>query len=227
MSTSDKTDALRSVEQIEKQLADLATLKQKAESHGARDFASRTALKSLCGHERSLQEELRAAKLRSTSGDGDSDHTACRSQLFISYSHQDRPWFEKLQKHLKPYLRNATISVWDDTRIKAGVRWKDEIRGALKSARVAVLLVSPDFLVSDFIAERALPPLLESGQKEGLTIVWIPVSASCYTETEIADYQATHDPSQPLDSLSPTQQHKVLTEICTRINSAFTSSSQS
>ena len=64
MSTADKTDTPRSVEQIEKQLADLATLKQKAEAHGARDFASRTALKSLRLHERELQEELRAAKLQ-------------------------------------------------------------------------------------------------------------------------------------------------------------------
>lgn len=53
-----------SIEQIEKQLADLATLKQKAEAHGAKDFASRTALESLRQHERELQKELRAAKLQ-------------------------------------------------------------------------------------------------------------------------------------------------------------------
>lgn len=143
-----------------------------------------------------------------------------RDQVFISYSHQDRKWLEKLQKHLKPFVRNASLSVWDDTRIKTGSKWKDDISSALAPAKVAVLLVSPEFLSSDFIGERELPPLLEAAEKDGLTIVWFPVSASAYKETEIANYQAARDDKQPLDSLSDGEQNQALVEICETIKRA-------
>lgn len=84
-----------------------------------------------------------------------------------------------------------------------------------------MLLVSPNFLASGFIAEKELPPLLEAARQDGLSIVWVPISASSFEETPIAEYQAAHDPTAPLDSLSDAAQNQAWVEICKKIKAAY------
>ncbi len=144
-----------------------------------------------------------------------------RNQVFISYSHQDQQWLTKLQKHLKPMIRNQTFVVWDDTKIQPGAKWREEIKKALAAAKVAVLLVSPDFLASDFIADNELPPLLDAAEAEGLTIIWIPLTYSGYEETEIEKYQSAHPPNQPLNSLNSGQEDRAWVNICKKIKTAI------
>jgi TIR domain len=149
-----------------------------------------------------------------------SDGQRRKGLVFISYSHEDRIWLNKLQTMLRPLERKGKISVWADTEIEAGVRWMEEIRTALHSASVAVFLVSPVFLASDFINEIELPELLVAAKKNNVRVMWILVSASLYEETGLRNYQAAHDISQPLDQLSPARQNEVLVSICRKIEEA-------
>jgi len=121
---------------------------------------------------------------------------------------------------LKPMVRNRAISVWEDAKISAGDEWRLEIKDALARARAAVLLVTPNFLESDFIAEHELPPLLDAAKKDGLVILWVYISHCLYDETEIERYQAANEISQPLDSLTPSEQNRVLADVCRKIKAA-------
>ncbi len=138
-------------------------------------------------------------------------------ELFICYAHTDRRWIEDLKVHLKPYVRAHGMTIWDDSRIAAGDDWRDEIQRSLVRVRSAILLVSPQFLNSDFVANEELPTLLSRAQQDGLRVFWIPVSASAYEASPIERFQAVHDPQQPLDGLSRARRNAVLVAICRKI----------
>jgi 8-oxo-dGTP pyrophosphatase MutT (NUDIX family) len=140
-----------------------------------------------------------------------------RNLVFISYSHQDKKWLDQLLISLKPGIQQDLLELWDDTKIQPGANWEDEIEGALAAAKVAVLLVSPHFLASDYIVRKEIPALLKAAEKEGLTVLWIAVSDSCWGSTSIAEYQAAHDPSRPLNSLSPAKRDRAWRQICEKI----------
>jgi tetratricopeptide (TPR) repeat protein len=130
-------------------------------------------------------------------------------RLFASYSHLDQRWLAEFRTHLTPLLREAIVDAWDDTRIAPGSKWAEEIGAALAAADIGVLLVTPDYLASDFIARYELPPLLA-----GTTVFWIAVSHSHHEVTEIAQYQAANDPQRPLDTLEPSERNQAWKAIC-------------
>jgi hypothetical protein len=144
-----------------------------------------------------------------------------RDQVFISYSSEDSEWLERLEKHLKPRIRSGKLDVWSDQRIKPGVEWRKEIDQALARAKVAVLLVSPDFVASEFIAKNELPPLLEAAKQGGVTILWVPVNTAAYKEAGIDIYQAAIDPRKPLKKRHHAYVDDAMEEICEAISKAF------
>ena len=144
-----------------------------------------------------------------------------RSQVFVSYSHKDAKWLGELKKFLTPLVRDQPIEIWEDTKLRAGDKWLPGIEGALSSAKVAVLLVSANYLASDFIASREMPPIFEAQTREGLRIIWIPISASAYAVTPIKNFQAASDPARPLDTFTAAKRNQLWVEICDAIVEAM------
>jgi hypothetical protein len=140
--------------------------------------------------------------------------------VFISYSHKDAKWLEKLKLFLRPLEDKELIRVWDDTEIRPGSDWLGDIRKALESARVAVFLVTQNFLDSPFIREKELPALLEAAKNRGCLIFWIAVSSTTLEDSPLAEFQGAISPNAPLDLMSEPEQNKVFTEIYQKMKAA-------
>ena len=144
-----------------------------------------------------------------------------RDQLFISYSHVDRKWVERLQTMIRPLVRSQGLRLWDDSQIPPGAKWREEIETALAAAKVALLLVSSDFLASEFVTNSELPQLLTAAEEEGLSILWVPLRPSLVRRTPIGAYQALGDPGRPLVRMDPVEQEEALVKIALAIQEAL------
>lgn len=143
------------------------------------------------------------------------------SPVFISYSHKDSKFLDALKTYLIPLLRGKDIKPWDDNQILPGSNWREEIKTAIDNADVAILLVSQDFLFSDFIFNNELPPILEAAGKRGLIINWIHIRPSTYQNTPLERYQALGNPANPLSGLSKFRREMEMVKICQQIASSL------
>jgi len=97
--------------------------------------------------------------------------------IFFSYAHEDEALRDKLAKHLKLLERQKVIQQWHDRRILAGTEWKGQIDHHLESAQIILLLLSSDFLASDYCYDLEMRRALErheAGEARVIPIVLRP-----------------------------------------------------
>jgi hypothetical protein len=136
-----------------------------------------------------------------------------RDQVFISYSHKDAAWKDRVCLHLRPSERDGIVELWSDDRIAAGDRWREEIATALDRARVALLLVSADFFGSDYIHSDELPPLLAAAETGGCRIIPVLVGPSRFHDIpELARFQSVPS-GTTLGEMTPTEADRTLVEL--------------
>ena len=97
--------------------------------------------------------------------------------LFYSYAHEDEALRDELRGHLKILERRGLLSSWHDREIKAGEDWHDEIDGQLQMSDLVLLLVSKDFIESDYIFGNELSVAMQRHEAGLSTVVPIIVRA--------------------------------------------------
>jgi hypothetical protein len=138
--------------------------------------------------------------------------------VFVSYSRADIQCLERLRVHLRPLQREGAIEYWDDGAINAGEKWQEQIEAALARARIAVLLVSADFLASDFVIESELPILLAAAEERGTTILPVILKPCRFIrDARLSVFQSINDPRRPLLSLPVVEQEEIYARIADRI----------
>lgn len=144
------------------------------------------------------------------------------NRVFISYSHKDSAFLERLLIHLKPLERQGLVDTWVDTRLRAGDRWKDTIESELERARIAILMVTADFLASDFIVNNELPPILSNAQSRGTKILPVVLKPCRFTRDQnLSVFQSVNDPRAPLIALSEADQETIYDDICSEVERAM------
>jgi hypothetical protein len=138
-----------------------------------------------------------------------------KTKIFISYSHTDSDWLEKVKIHLKALNQeNNKLEVWDDTKIMAGKKWKEEIAEELNRCKIAILLISTYFLASDFIANNELPVLLKNAEQKGTKILPLIIHPSRFVKNKnLSGFQAVNDPEKPLSRLTFAEQEEILVKL--------------
>lgn len=91
--------------------------------------------------------------------------------VFLSYSHRDEAWKDRLKIHLRVLEQVDALVVWDDRRIDAGESWYDTLRVAMDNAQAAVCLISAHYLGSAFCVKEEVPYLLRRRAEEGMLLI--------------------------------------------------------
>ena len=87
------------------------------------------------------------------------------SHVFMSYSHADEALRNELEKHLAGLLRQGVITTWHDRRIGPGEDLHGQIDGQLNTADIVLLLVSADFLASDYCYDVEMTRAMERHER--------------------------------------------------------------
>jgi hypothetical protein len=92
------------------------------------------------------------------------DGSEARSVVFVSYSRHDAEWRRRFEEMLAPVVRNRSVEVWIDERNEGvGCVWRAELADAIARSTIALLLVTPPFLASEFIMDTELDALIDHG----------------------------------------------------------------
>lgn len=118
--------------------------------------------------------------------------------LFFSYSHADEELRDELEKHLSTLKRQGIIRTWHDRRIQAGHVIDAEISEHLEKAHIILLLISPDFLASDYCYDREMTRAMERHRKGEARVIPVILRTCDWHETPFGKLMATPTDGKPI-----------------------------
>jgi hypothetical protein len=119
-------------------------------------------------------------------------------RLFCSYSHKDEHWKNRLETHFAPLKHSNLIEFWHDQKIPPGDTWQAEIDQNINTADIIVLLISADFLASDYCFNYELKIALERRCVSKTLVIPIILRPCDWKSTPIGALQALPKDGKPV-----------------------------
>jgi internalin A len=126
------------------------------------------------------------------------DRHAQAIRLFYSYSHKDEALRDELQTHLKLLQRQGLIDSWHDRLIEAGDEWKQRIDDNLERADIILLLISADFIASEYCYEKEMQRALERHEEGTARVIPIIVRKTNWRIAPFRKLQALPKNAEPV-----------------------------
>jgi len=120
--------------------------------------------------------------------------------LFYSYAHEDEPLREELAGHLKIMERRGVIRPWHDRCLAPGQKWDNEINTQLATADLVLLLVSADFIKSDYIWSHELDAAMKRHARGEASVVPVMLRSVDITDAPFAALQGLPTDLRPVTS---------------------------
>jgi hypothetical protein len=124
--------------------------------------------------------------------------SAAPLELFYSYSHRDEALRDELEKHLKLLQRSGLISSWHDRRIDAGTPWSEEIDEHIKTSNIILLLISADFIASDYCYSVEMKLALERHARHEVIVIPVILRHVDWVGAPFAHLQALPRDGKPI-----------------------------
>ena len=119
-------------------------------------------------------------------------------EIFYSYAHEDGRLRKQLENHLSSLKQEGLITGWYDRDIRAGAKWANEIEAHLNSARIILLLVSPDFMASDYCISVEMKRALERDEAGEAHVIPIILRHVDWQRAAIGKLQALPRDAKPV-----------------------------
>ena len=125
-----------------------------------------------------------------------------RLNIFLSYAHEDEAMKTQLDKNLIALKKNDRIEVWQDRAIMPGDTWNEEIKNALATADIILLLISVDFNNSKYIWENELNIALERHERKEARVIPVILRTCDWGDMPYAKLQALPTGARPVNSFA-------------------------
>ena len=123
-------------------------------------------------------------------------------EVFISYAHEDSSFLPKLEKHLESLKKQNLISTWSDTDISPGTEWKPQIMSRLNSAQIILLLISSDFMGSNFCYSIEMKTAIQRHKNNQARVLPIVLRSVDWEGAPFANLQMLPTEAKPIKQWS-------------------------